>query len=122
MASRKSSGRTKPPLKLKDFDIDSFIAESTPQQMSKAVERELSQVESMIKDLSLTKFKAEQSTVEQERAVEDRQNQNLKLELDLTRTKLELLKLQQDSVQPSAPKMATMTTTTPNNNPIQNQP
>ena len=118
MASRKSSRRTKPLLKLKDFDIDGFIAESTPQQMSEAVERELSQVESMIKDLSPTKFKAEQSTVEQERAVEDLRNQNLKLELDLTRTKLELLKLQQDSAQPSAPKMATTTTTTPNDNPI----
>lgn len=118
MASRKSSRRTKPPLKLKDFDIDGLIAESTPQQMSEAVERELSQVESMIKDLSPTKFKAEQSTVEQERAVEDLRNQNLKLELDLTRTKLELLKLQQDSAQPSAPKMATTITTTPNDNPI----
>ena len=115
MASRKSSRRIKPPLKLKDFDIDGLIAESTPQQVSEAVERELSQVESMIKDLSPTKFKAEQ---EQERAVEDLRNQNLKLELHLTRTKLELLKLQQDSAQPSAPKMATTITTTPNDNPI----
>ena len=60
MATRKSSRRTKPPIKLKDFVADDFVAESTtPQQMSVAVKRELSKVESLIKDLTTTSFKAE---------------------------------------------------------------
>ena len=95
MATRKSSRGTKPLLKLKDFVVDGLIAESTmPQQMSKAVKRELSQVESIIKDLSPASYKTEQPTVENDRTIEELQNQNLQLELDLTRAKLELLKLQ----------------------------
>ena len=111
MGTRKSSRSTKPP--------DDFVAESaTPQQMSKAVKCELSQVESMIKDLTPTSFKAEQPTVN-DRVFEDLRNQNLQLELDLTRTKLELLKLQRETTQPSAPNMATATTTTtPVRNPV----
>ena len=58
MGTRKSSRSTKPPIKLQDFVADDFVAESaTPQQMSEAVKRELSQVESMIKDLTPTSFK-----------------------------------------------------------------
>ena len=107
MATRKSSRSTKPPKKLQDFVADDLAAESaTPQQMSEAVKRELSQVESLIKDLTPTSFKTEQPTVN-ETAIEDLRNRNLQLELDLTRTKLELLKLQRESKQPSAPKMAT---------------
>ena len=60
MATRKSSRSTKPPKKLQDFVADDLAAESaTPQQMSEAVKRELSQVESLIKDLTTTSFKAE---------------------------------------------------------------
>ena len=63
-------------------------------------------------------LKAEQPTVN-DRTFEDLRNQNLQLELDLTRTKLELLKLQRESTQPSAPNMATATTTTtPVGNPV----
>ena len=88
MATRKSSRRTKPPIKLKDFVADDFVAESTtPQQMSVAVERELSQVEPLIKDLTTTSFKAEQPTVH-DRAIKDLRNRYLQLELDLTLTKL----------------------------------
>ena len=84
MATRKSSRRTKPPIKLKDFVADDFVAESTtPQQMSVAVKREL-------KDLTTTSFKAEQPTVN-DRATKDFRNHDLQLELDLTRTKLGLL-------------------------------
>ena len=72
----------------------------------------------MIKDLTPTRFKAEQPTVN-DGAFEDLRNQNLQLELDLTRTKLELLKLQRETTQPSAPNMATATTTTtPVGNPV----
>ena len=86
MATRKSSRRTKHPIKLKDFVADDFVAESTtPQQMSVAVKRELSQVESLIKDLTTTIFKAEQPTVN-DRATKDLRNRDLQLELDLTRT------------------------------------
>ena len=71
MATRKSSRRTKHPIKLKDFVADDFVAESTtPQQMSVAVKRELSQVESLIKDLTTTIFKAEPPTVN-DRATKD---------------------------------------------------
>ena len=91
MATRQSSRRTKPPIKLKDFVADDFVAESTtPQQMSVAVKRELSKVESLIKDLTTTSFKAEQPTVN-DRATKDFRNRDLQLELDLTRTKLGLL-------------------------------
>ena len=63
MATRKSSRRTKHLIKLKDFVAYDFVAESTtPQQMSVAVKRELSQVESLIKDLTTTNVKAEQPT------------------------------------------------------------
>ena len=119
MGTRKGSRSAKPPIKLQDFVADDFVAESaTPQQMSEAVKRELSQVESMTKDLTPTSFKAEQPTVN-DRAFEDLRNQNLQLELDLTRTKLELLKLQRETTQPSAPNMATATTTTtPVGNPV----
>ena len=86
MATRKSSRRTKPPIKLKDFVADDFVAESTtPQQMSVAVKRELSKAESLIKDLNTTSFKAEQPTVN-DRATKDFRNRDLQLELDLTRT------------------------------------
>ena len=86
--------------------MDDLLEDSaTPQQISEAVKRELSQVESMIKDLSLTNGKVEQSTVEQDRTIEDLRNHNLQLELDLTHTKLELLKLQRESAQHSPPKM-----------------
>ena len=84
MATRKSSRRTKHPIKLKDFVADDFVAESTtPQQMSVAVKHELSQVESLIKDLTTTSFKAEQPTVN-DRATKDLRNRDLQLELDLT--------------------------------------
>ena len=107
MATRKSSRRTKHPIKLKDF-----VAESTvPQQMSVAVKRELSQVESLIKDLTTTTFKVEQPTVN-DGATKDLRNHDLQLELDLTRTKLELLQLQRESTQQSAPKMVLVTAKT----------
>ena len=78
--------------------------------MSVAVKRELSQVESLIKDLTTTSFKAEQPTVN-DRATKDLRNRDLQLELDLTRTKLEL------STQQSSPKMVSATaTTTPHGN------
>lgn len=51
--------------------MDDFVAESaTPQQMSKAVKSELSQIESKIKDLPLTSFEVEQHTVN-DRAIKD---------------------------------------------------
>ena len=106
MATRKSSRRTKHPIKLKDFVADHFVAESTtPQQMSVAVKRELSQVESLIKDLATTNFKAEQPTVN-DRATKDQRNRDLQLELDLTRTTLELLQLQRESTLQSAPTVS----------------
>ena len=99
MANRTSNRRTKHPIKLKDFGADDFVAESrTPQQMSVAVKRELSQVESLIKDVTTTSFKAEQPTVN-DRVTKDLRNRDLQLELDLTRTKLELLQLQRESAQ-----------------------
>ena len=117
MANRTSSRRTKHPIKLKDFGADDFVAESrTPQQMSVAVKRELSQVESLIKDVTTTSFKAEQPTVN-DRVTKDLRNRDLQLELDLTRTKLELLQLQRESKQQSVPKMVSATaTTTPDGN------
>ena len=120
MATRKISRGTKPPLKLKDFVVDGLITEATtPQQMSEAVKRELSQVESIIKDLSPASYETEHPTVENDRTIEELRNQNLQLELDLTRAKLELLKLQRDSPQPSASKMAAASTTaTSDDNPI----
>ena len=84
---------------------DSQEAAATPQQIRRAVTRELSQVESMIKHLSPTNAIAEQSTVKQDRTIEDLRNNNLQLELDLTHTKLELLKLQRESAQSSPSKM-----------------
>ena len=57
--------------------------------MSEAVKRELSQVESIIKDLSPASYETEQPTVENDRTIEELRNQNLQLELDLTRAKLE---------------------------------
>ena len=39
---------------------------ATPQQISEAVKRELTQVESMIRDLTPTNSKAEQPTVKQD--------------------------------------------------------
>ena len=84
--------------------------------MSVAVKRELSQVESFIKDLTTTSFKAEQPTLN-DRATKDLQNRDFQLQLDLTRTKLELLQLQRESTQQSAPKMVSATaTTTPDGN------
>ena len=60
MSIRKSSRTTKPPIKLTDYDVDdSQEAAATPQQISRAVTRELSQVESMIKHLSPTNAIAE---------------------------------------------------------------
>lgn len=51
--------------------MDDFVAESaTPQQMSKAVKSELSQIESKIKDLPLTSFEVEQHTVN-DRTIKD---------------------------------------------------
>ena len=109
MATRKSSRGTKPPPKLKEFVVDGLIAESTtPQQMSEAVKRELSQLESIIKDHGRERQNDRRTS-----------NQNLQLELDLTRTKLKLLKLQRVSPQPSVPKIAAATTTTTSDdNPI----
>ena len=117
MATRESSRRTKHPIKLKDLVAEHFVAESTtPQQMSIAVKRKLSQVESLIKDLTKTSFNAEQPTVK-DRVTKDLRNRDLQLELDLTRTKLELLQLQRESAQWSAPKMVSATaTTTPDGN------
>ena len=117
MATRKSNRRTKHPIKLKDFVLDHFVAESTtPQQMSVAVKRELCQVESLIKDLTTTSFKEEQPTVN-DRATKDLRNRDLQLELDLTQTKLEQLQLQRESTQQSAPKMVSATATmTPDGN------
>ena len=99
--------------------MDDLLEDSaTPQQLSEAVKRELSQVESMIKDLSPTNGKAEQSMVKQDRTIEDLRNHNLQLELDLTRTKLELLKLQREPAWNSSPKMvAAAHSTTPGTNP-----
>ena len=59
------------------FDLSGTLPEdsATPQQISEAVKRELSQVESMIRDL--TPSKAEQPTVKQDRTIEDLRNQNL---------------------------------------------
>ena len=69
MDTRKSSRRTKPPIKFADYEMDNLPEDlATPQQISDAVKCELSQVESMIKDLSLT--------------IEDLRNHNLQLELD----------------------------------------
>ena len=83
MATRKISRRTKHSIKLKDFVADDFVAESTtPQQMSVAVKRELSQVESLIKDLTTTIFKAEQPTVN-DRATKDLRNRDYSLNLTL---------------------------------------
>ena len=65
---------------------DLLEGSATPQQISEAVKRELSQVESMIKDLSPTSDKAHGKT---DRTIEDLRNHNLQLELDLTRTKLD---------------------------------
>ena len=91
--------------------------------MSEAVQGELSQVESIIKDLSPRNCKAEQSMVENDRTIEELRNQNLQLKLDLTHTKLELLKLQRVSPHPSVPKMTAATiTTTSDDNPNKNQP
>ena len=119
MGTRKSSRRTKPPIKLTDYEMDDLLEGSaTPQQISEAVKRELSQVESMIKDLSPTSDKAQQSTVKQDKTIEDLRNHNLQLELDLTRTKLELLKLQRESARNSSPKMAAADqSATPGDNP-----
>ena len=119
MGTRKSSRRTKPPIKLTDYEMDDLLEDSaTPQQISEAVKRELSQVESMIKDLSPTSDKAQQSTVKQDKTIEDLRNHNLQLELDLTRTKLELLKLQRESARNSSPKMAAADqSATPGDNP-----
>ena len=115
MGTRKSSRRTKPPIKFTDYEMDDLPEDSaTPQQISEAVKRELSQVESMIRDL--TPSKAEQPTVKQDRTIEDLRNQNLELELDLTWTKLELLKLQRESARNSSPKLVEAAqSTTPNN-------
>ena len=117
MATTKGSRRRKHPIKLKDLVAEHFVAESTtPQQMSIAVKRKLSQVESLIKDLTKTSFNAEQPTVK-DRVTKDLRNRDLQLELDLTRTKLELLQLQRESAQWSAPKMVSATaTTTPDGN------
>ena len=58
--------------------MDNLLEDSaTPQQISKTVKRELSQVESMIKDFSKTNSKAEQPTAKQDRMIEDLRNQNL---------------------------------------------
>ena len=106
MSTRRSSRRTRPPIKLTDYELDDLLeASATPQQISRAVKCELSQVDSMIKDLSPTNGKAEQPTVKQDRTIEDLRNHNLQLELDLTRTKLELLKLQRESARNSPSKM-----------------
>ena len=121
MGTRKSSRRTKPPIKFTDYEMDDLLTDSaTPQQISEAVKRELSQVESMINDLSPLNGKVEQSAVEQDRTIEDLRNHNLQLELDLTRTKLELLKLQRESAPNSLPTMvvaAAEKSTTPGDNP-----
>ena len=48
---------------------DLLEGSATPQQISEAVKRELSQVKSMIKDLSPTSDKSQQSTVKQDRTL-----------------------------------------------------
>ena len=119
MGARKSSRRTKPPIKFTDYEMDDLPEDcATPQHISEALKRELSQVESMIRDLTPTNSKAEQPTVKQDRTIEDLCNQNLQLELDLTRTKLELLKLQREPARNSPPKLvAADQSTTPGDNP-----
>ncbi|PFX19998.1 hypothetical protein AWC38_SpisGene15571 [Stylophora pistillata] len=99
--------------------MDDLLAEpATPLQISEAVKRELSQVESIIQDLSPKNRKFEQPAVEQDRTIADLRNHNLQLELDLTRTILELLKLQRDSARNSCPTMvATEKSTKPDDNP-----
>ena len=88
--------------------------------MSVAVKRELSQVESLIKELTTTSFKAEQPTVN-DRATKDLRNRDLQLELDLTRTKFELLQLQRESTQQSVPKINILgATATPGGNFVAN--
>lgn len=126
MGTRKSSRGTKAPVKLKvDFVTDDFLtAAATPQQMSNAIQRELSHVESRIKELTPKSSKADQTTVDADKAIENLRNQNLQLELQLTKTKLELIKLQRETKQPSATKMATAATTqltsaSPDGNPIE---
>ena len=107
----RATGEQKLRWSCKIFIVDDCVAKSaTPRQISEAVKRELSKIESMIKDLTPTSLKVEQHTVN-DRAINDIRNHNLQLELGLTRTKLELLKLQQETTQPSAPKMAVATTT-----------
>ena len=67
---RSRSFTCKPPIKLTDYEMDDLLKGSaTPQQISEAVKRELSQVESMIKDLSPTSDKSQQSTVKQDRTL-----------------------------------------------------
>ena len=52
--------------------MDDLLEDSaTPRQISETVKRKLSQVELMIKYLSLTCDKAQQSTVKQGRTIED---------------------------------------------------
>ena len=68
MGTRKSSRRTKPPIKLMDYEMVDLLEDSA---ISEAVKCELSQVKSMIKDLSPTNSKAKQSTVKQDRTIED---------------------------------------------------
>ena len=84
MGTRKSSRRTKPPIKFTDYEMDDLPEDSaTPQQISEAVKRELSQVESMIRDLSPTNSKAEQTTVKQDRT-KNRSNDRTKISVSRT--------------------------------------
>ena len=105
MATRKSNRRTKPPIKLKDFVADDFVTESaTPQQMSEAVKRELSQVESMIRTACFKRQSDRRSSKPQTGPYSHQ-----------TRAALKLLR---ETTQPSAPTMATASATTPVGNSV----
>ena len=94
----------------------------TPQQLSAAVKHELSQVKSIIRDLTPSTHDTEQhNKAEQARTTEEIRSQNLQLELKLTRAKLELIKLLRETVQfgtsPKAKLSKTTTTTAASSDP-----
>ena len=98
--TRKSSRRANPPSDLADFVVASLVAKATtPQQLSDTVKHELTQVESLIKHLKPVKHDGtEKHNAEQFRATEDIRCNNLQLELEPTRAKLELAKLQRETL------------------------
>ena len=98
--TRKSSRRTNPPSDLADFVVDSLVAKATTlQQLSDAVKHELTQVESLIRHLTPVKHDGtEKHNAVQFRATEDVKYKSLQLELESTRGKLELAKLQRETL------------------------